>query len=474
MGELSINNVISVSVAQAGVGIGKYNTSNLAIFTAEEFDAGLFGSDGYKIYLEPVEVSLDFGSDSKTFAMANAIFSQQPNILAGRGYLVIIPMTKEVQTITPDATPASGTFKINFDGGITGFINWDDTPAVVQTALRLVAGLEDAIVTGSIATSLTITMHGVEEDAPLMTITDNTVQDSGSTPIVFTIAESVEGETIGEAITRTNSLVQYFGVIHTAIESQVDMLAVAAIIQPLNKIYATISNIAADIDVDGKLDKLRSGTFTQSRGLFYGGTEDEALVFMASYMGRGLSTIFNGSNTTQTMHLKTLIGVQPDATLTQTLLNKAIAAGVDTYANIEGVAKVFTSGLNSFFDDVYNLLWFVGAIKVTGFNVLATVSTKVPQTEEGLSLLKGAYRKIAEQGITNTFLAPGDWNSPTTFGIQQDLYDNIRQRGYYIYSAPVSQQAVTDREDRIAPLVQIAIKYAGANHSASVIININR
>lgn len=475
MTDLTISNVINISVATPGQGVGAYNTSNLAIFTAE-LPAGTFGNDGFKIYLEPTEVATDFGSDSDTYKMALGIFSPQPNILAGGGYLVIIEMTNEIQTMTPDAVPASGTFVMNYDGNATAALNWDDTPAVIQTALRLLEGLEQCVVTGTMGTVITITMHGTEADAPLITISANSVQDSGAGAVTLAIAETAEGETIAEAITRTSSLVQYFGLMATEIESQVDMLAAAAVVQALNKIYFVVSKTAADADPAGKLDLLRSGGFTQTRGLLYiyNGLEIDALVMMASYAGRALSTNFNGARTTQTMHLKDLSGVQPDSGVTQTILTKCATAGVDVYVSIQGVSKVFCSGGNEFFDDIYNLQWLVGALSVAGFNVLATVSTKVPQTENGLSLLKSAYRKVLESGITNGYLAPGTWNSPTTFGNSADLLDNVTQRGYYLYTLPIAQQSTADREARNAPLVQIAAKYAGANHSSSVVVNINK
>lgn len=378
MSELNISNVINISVSAAGPGAGEYNTSNLAIFTDDDFESS-FGDDGYKIYLSPTEVGVDFGTDSNTYKMALSIFSQQPNILANRGYLVVIP--------------------------------FDDT-------------------------------YGAE--------------------------------TLADAISRTEDLVQYFGILTTGELTESPLLAAAAVIQTLNKIGFFVGTSEADIEEDGKLDKLRSGGFTQTRGLYYGdGDEIDALQFTAAYAGRGLSTVFSGSNTTQNMHLKTLSGIQPDSTVTQTILNKAKTAGVDVYASIQGVAKTLCSGENSFFDQVYNLRWFVGALEIAGFNVLAQVSTKIPQTEQGVGSLKSAYRRVCEQAISNQYLAPGAWNSPNTFGSQAEFFDNISQFGYYIYSNPVALQSSADREARLAPLIQIAVKEAGAIDSSTVIINVN-
>lgn len=373
--DLELTNVIDISVSLSQTGIGDYNTSNLALFTRDTPGGG-FGSLGYKIYLSPKEVGVDFGTNSETYAMANAVFSQTPNILAGGGYLVVIPF--------------------------------------------------------------------------------------------------LSSELIDAAITRTQDLVQYFGLMLTEITTQAHMLSAAAVVQPLNKLAFWISKTAADVAPGGMLDLLQSGGFTHSRGLYYGATATaDALAMMASYAGRALSTNFEGSNTTSTMHLKDLVGVQPDPSMTQTILNQAQSAGADCYISLQGVAKVFCSGANSFFDQIYNLQWFVGALQVAGFNYLAESSTKIPQTENGVNGLKGAYREVCEQAVTNQYSAPGEWKSPTTFGNQGDFVQNVSQRGYYIYSIPIAKQSQSSRAARKAPLIQIALKEAGAIHSSSVIVNIN-
>lgn len=481
--QLELSNVVNISVSETPSGISAFNTSNLALFSDEAFDPNTFGDDGYKIYLEPGEVGIDFGTDSRTYKMALAIFSQQPNILAANGYLVVIPMVVEKQLIDFDANPAAGTFVVDYDGQNSAAINWNDTAAQVQTKLRAVPGLEDVVVTGAITTTgLTLTFNGESGDVPLVTIENNTLATGGSAPVAASVSQLNAGETVAAAITRTKDLVQYFGLLFTNILGEAPMLAAAAVVQTLNKMAGWGSYDEASVEVGGQLDKLRSGSLRKNRGLYYGGsegglTDEEKLVELmienAAYFGRGLSTNFDGSNTTQTMNLKDLVGVQPDATMTQTLYNKAKAAGVDLYVSYQGVAKVASFGANKFFDQVYNLGWFVGALQVAGFNYLAQASTKVPQTENGMDGLKGAYRNVAEQAKTNLYCAPGKWNSATTFGNQADFLENITQRGYYIYSVPISQQSQAAREEREAPIVQIALKEAGAIHSSTVIVYVN-
>lgn len=376
MSELSISNIVNVSVSATPSGASEYNTSNLALFTNDVPDPVF--SSGYKIYLDPNEVGLDFGTDSATYKMALVAFSQQPNFLAPGGYLVVITMNS--------------------------------------------------------------------------------------------------AETLDEAVTRTIPLVSYFGFMSAWIESDMEATATAAVAQANNLIYFFVSKLTSSLTVTtGVIWKFQDASQSHARGLYYGGdgTDIAALKYKAGYAGRALSTIFEGSNTTATMNLKSIISVPSDQTVTQTVYDNAEIAGADIYPSIRGVACVISNGANQFFDQVYNLLWFVGAIQIAGFNYLRQTGQKVPQTENGMSGLKGAYAQVCVESVNNGYVAPGVWLSPVTFGNQQDLLDNIKSYGYYIYSTPIAQQTETDREAREAPICQIAIKEAGAFHKSTVIIYVN-
>ena len=305
--------------------------------------------------------------------------------------------------------------------------------------------------------------------------TPNILNGDGYLVVIPLQAESGGGfETLTDAINRTASLVQYFGILSTKDYDAAEVKSAAAVVQTMNKMMFVVSNSATDIAASGSFKEIAEAGYDKTRCLVYlSDTTVDAKVMASAYAGRALSTAFEGSNTTQTMHLKDLIGVVADPAMTQTQLELCQACGADCYVNIAGVAKTFTSGVNGFFDQVYNRCWFLGALEVAGFNALAKVSTKIPQTEPGMTLLKGAYRLICEQAVRNGYVAPGAWNSADRFGDVEAMLRNIEEVGYYIYSLPVNLQSQTDREARKAPLVQIAIKEAGAIHSTSVIVYIN-
>ena len=474
---LSLANVLNISVAAPQTGLTQYNTSNVALFSRESYTSS-FGTAGFKIYLNAAQVGVDFGTGSNTYAMALALFAQSPNILANGGYLVIIPFLTNAQnqqvTVSYPATPVSGTYELSYNGNSTVPMSYNVSAATLQSDLRSVTGLSSATASGSYTTSFAI--NTLSSSTYPITVSSNSMVDSKGnavTPVVTLVVPGSTAETVDQAILRTMGTVAYFGVMSAEVPSQIVMLAAAALIQTLNMIMLVVSYTASDVNNGGMLDLLRSGGFTQTRGLFYDDALGDALTFMAAYAGLGFSTNFNGSLTTQTMNLKTLNTIQPDPNITQTILTAAVAAGADVYVNLGGVAKVLSNGANDFFDNQYNLQWFAGALLVAYFNALATTNTKVPQTENGMSIIKAALRQVCQLAVANGFLAPGEWTNPVTFGNQASLLLNVAQRGYYIYSSPISQQLPAVRTTRAAPLIQLAAKYAGAIQSGSVVVYVN-
>lgn len=472
MSELSISNVFEVSVSAPGVGVSEMNTSNLAIITNDPY-ANSFGTSGFKIYVDPREAAIDFGTASNTSKMVSTIFSQRPNIRAGNGYAVVIPMLSKISEILFDKVPTSGTLVLEFNGADSAPISYNATAAQIQAIVRAVDPVEykDVIVTGTMATSILIDWKGVTQEVIVMGGA-STLQNAGA--VVVTIEIDRAFETPQAALIRAADLVNFFGVLYTQEFDETELLAVAAALAPMRKIGFFLGSTEADNEDDGKLDMLRQNGFTNSRGLLRIDTVPNGLIYTAAYASRGLSVDFSGVNTTMTIHLKDLVGISGDGNIDQNIKNQAAISGADIYANFDrNVSKIMSSGGNDYFDNVYNILSYVDALQVAGFNLFAQTPTKIPQTEGGMDLVKGSMRKVCEQYVRNGFISPGEWTSPTTFGPLDDFLDNIRQRGYYIYAAPISQQSVADREARKAPLVQIAIKYAGAFHSGSILVTIN-
>ncbi len=281
-------------------------------------------------------------------------------------------------------------------------------------------------------------------------------------------------ESVEDAIVRTINLVYYAGVLIDGVMDGATFATLAAYVQGIDKLFFYASAIKADFAPGGLLDLLRTRGQTHTRGLYYNdGTAIDTQVMAASYASRGMSTDFSGSLTTQTLNLKVLTGIEPDTTLDETDIEAAQTAGVDVYVNFGGLPSCYTSGKNGWFDEIYNELWFKLALQVAGFNFLRGTNTKIPQTEIGMDGLKNAYRIVCQQAVVNGFLAPGAWTSPDVFGNPPLLLTAVFGIGYYIFSSPLALQPQQDREDRQAPLVQIAVKAAGAIQKSNVIVAVN-
>jgi hypothetical protein len=289
-------------------------------------------------------------------------------------------------------------------------------------------------------------------------------------------------ETVREAIIRMKDVVFFYGILmdeELGTSDASEFSALATYCESIGKTLFYASSAITDLLPGSVLDLVRQAIQNHTRCFYYGNAilngaaVQQTQRFAAAYAGRALSVDFTGSKTATTMHLKQLANITPDTTLNQTYLTQAQTAGVDVYINESGYSCLFTSGANVFFDEVYNKDWLKFALQTNGFNYLAGSNTKIPQTEEGMAGLKDAYRKAAVLAVKNGVAAPGSWTASDTFGDPVSLRKNITDIGYYIYSSPVADQSAADRADRKAPLIQIALKLAGAIHSSSVLVVVN-
>ena len=488
MSKISIDNVVRVSLLSALKGLGNVNTSALAIITDEVPISGNYGVS--RTYLDPITVSDDFGSNSETFRLALKIFGQSPNIITGGGYLVIIPRSQTATAKTAsilgsdfinlaNLTATDYSINANVDGGgasdiVIGTIDTTDISTVLtslnNTAITN-AGLVFSISGEYASAKITLSTTATGITASIVIATVETGTDITTDLKISGSATGADAgvERIKDAILRTAGAINYFGIVFNEKMADATLIETASLVQTLDKIMFVGSNLQADID--GVFKTIKDSGLTHTRCLLYTGNDSSnALDFASGYASRALSTNFQGSNTAQTMHLKEIVGLVADENLNQTVLDLAKSNGVDVYADF-GVPKLFTSGANSYFDQVYNRLALKVYLQIAGFNFLATVQTKIPQTEEGMNALKSAYRNICSQFIINNVGSAGKWNSPITYGTSpEDHIRNIKEQGYFIYSQPISQQNQTERDARKAPLIQIAFKESGAIHSSDVTI----
>jgi hypothetical protein len=453
---IDISNVVSISVSAPAAGLAPYSINNLMCLTKDTPIVDMSATK-YKVYTNSTDVGTDWGTTSKAYLAAIDVFSQSPNIKTGGGVFLVAPLLTSV-VITPDVAAQEITVYTQTINGTAFEFTSDATPTVAE----VVTGLKDLInagTTGVVATG-----------------TDTLILNSS---FVFTHSESAKlaavetEETLATALARVQPLVYFGGFSYAYAASDVEITAASTVAQALRKLFFVNSSDPADLVTPGLIFTIQGANQEYTRCMFYS-VAASLDTQRWGYAGRAMSTDFAGNNTTQTMHLKQITNLVADPGMTSSLLALCAAVGADAYVDIASRATLMTYGANGFYDDVYNLAWFLGALEIAGFNALATTSTKIPQTETGMDYLKSAYRKVCEQAATNRFVAPGSWTSPDTFGVLEAFLRNVSDVGYYIYSQPVNQQDPADRVLRKSPLTQIAIKFSGAIHSTSVIVNVNQ
>jgi hypothetical protein len=290
----------------------------------------------------------------------------------------------------------------------------------------------------------------------------------------FIVAPMVGGDTISIMLAKISAEIFFGGMLYGGYAPlDAEVLAGAAATQAAKKILFSSQDQLTAIGGGGVFTLIQAAAETYTRCLLYTVSPLAARLMAAAYASRLMSVDFNGSQTTSTMHMKDLVGVTPDPGITQATLTTCQTVGADVYTYFGPLPKVFSAGGNTYADQVYGTLWLIFALQVAGFNAIATIPTKLPQTEAGMAILRNNYTAVLQQAVTNGFAAPGAWNSAQLFGNPTDLKANVLQRGFYVYSAPVNSQSQSARVARQAPLVQIALKLAGAIHSTSVVVYIN-
>lgn len=194
---------------------------------------------------------------------------------------------------------------------------------------------------------------------------------------------------------------------------------------------------------------------------------------VASIFGRAFTVNFQGSNTTLTIKFKQQPGVAPErltvgqaAALSAKNCNVFVAYNNDTNIIQEGV---MVNGF--FFDEVHGTDWLQNDVQTAVYNLLYTSPTKIPQTDAGINQILTTINQRLDQAVRNGLVAPGVWNAPGFGALAQG---QTLESGYYTFAPPVATQSQADREARKAPVIQCAIKLAGAVHFTNIIINVNR
>lgn len=482
---LSIQNFVNVTIRETPTLLGEINPNNLLLITTERPS----NIDQYRSYFNARQVGLDYGTNSETYALASVIFSQSPNILTGNGKLIIAPFTSATSATRGHFTTASltanlnnlkevsdGDLKVTLNGNAINLTGLDFTncSTINDIAVILQRALPNVTIT-SASNIITFTSKkvGSSSSVDLAAVTGGTGTDlSGSSYLnaaagTHPSGANSSGETIVEAYTRLSAIVDFTPFFSNLLVEDAVALSTAESVESSEKIWFvgfSDTNDLAGIISDIKSANNRTGTALYTNVAY-------TTKFVAAYPATMCSVAFGGNNTflNANTQLRTLNIIPADGGISQSIFDSASTVGALLYCNF-GVAGVVnnrygTSGL--FMDQVYGRQALVYSLSTGDFNSLR--SGAVTQTPQGLDKLISATNAVFAKFVRNGYIGVGlNWNSPVTFGNEQDFRNSIFAVGYYIYVSPIATQAQEEREARNAPLTQAAYKEAGFIYKASI------
>ena len=489
MSEISYVNTVNVNLNSLPQGLSEFAVANICLFSNEK--AGF--ADDYKVYVEPATVATDFGSNSITAKMANAIFAQSPNLRSGKGSLIVAPYVATSATsgfvTTTDLTSnlasfravTNGQLSLKIDGKATTLykLDFSGVKTVKDIATVIANKNSDMFVEVVDQSKIKFSSKLVGENSTIeFVVATGDGVDVGSASYLNVVAlSSTAGsnasdvEALSEAVNRIAEKVFFGVVLDTCMRENESIENNAQVIEALSKkLYMEVTGSLNNIAVLGKA--IKEGGYKKTRIVAYSSDSlVEAKRFLGGYASKAVSTNYGGSNTCMTMNLKEIATIAPDANCSNGVFQDAKTNGVDIYGNTGGLGCVYSfKNAGGYTDDQTGIMALVGDLEVAAFNYLRQTNTKIPQTEQGVTGIKNVCAKVCEKYVNNGFIGTGlTWNSAQKFGNAEDFDRNIADNGYYVYSEPIAKQAQGEREERIAPLIQIAVKTAGAIH----IVNIN-
>lgn len=492
----NISNVINVALIPEGRLAARDNLNVTMIVTQSQ--AVLGTNERYRLYKDAQSVAADFGSASAESQFANSFFGTQPNPVNAGGTLVIgywrgagettadSAATLKGAQLDENSTVAAlqqiqdGAFDIDIDATT---VNASGIDFRTVTSLQDAVDLIDAELTGATATldelGIVVTSDTTGALSLLTFATDpgtgtfvgeilGIAEGTGAVLTQGAVGATLTAETQEEALAALKGEINFYGAMF--IDALVDPQAIAAWAQANSTLVYEVFSADTNLEIDPTNDvwAIKLSSLTNFRMLY---RKDGNRKMAATYMARVHTVNFNAENSALTMNLKTL--TVPAEDLSQTVINKAKAVGLDVYVPLKQTPAVLCSGANDFVDNRYNLIGYIDAVQTDLFNLLKATGTKIPQTTRGVNQLVDQCEKTTRGFVRAGVFAPGTWSSPDTFGDIEVFNRSIQQKGFFFLAGRLSDQPQSDRQARKSPVIQGAVKNAGAIHSADVIVNFN-
>ncbi|NOU95592.1 DUF3383 family protein [Paenibacillus sp. LMG 31456] len=189
-------------------------------------------------------------------------------------------------------------------------------------------------------------------------------------------------------------------------------------------------------------------------------------------MGYAMGANTGLANSAYTLAYKSEVGIVPEV-LTTTQVNTILGFKGNVYTNYGATYNLLVQGTMAdgiSFDEVLNLDVLTNEIQTAIMNSL-TSSPKIPQTEDGVSMLVSAITDPCNNARNRGVIGPGVWNAAPILGLQTGDTLSI---GYMILAESIASQSQTDRDARKSPPIYVAIKLTGAIEHVVIGVVVNR
>ncbi|WP_392440054.1 DUF3383 domain-containing protein [Edwardsiella piscicida] len=450
-------------------------------------------------YTDIESVAADFGINSEEYKAANLYFQQMPQpyqlyigkmertpTAATAGKLSGAVLTSAEQALSNFTAVSDGALRISVDSTVKTVTGIDlsgvtDLAAVATAVTAKLTGATVAWVAGSTQFTVTSSTTGAASKIGIPsapgTGTDISALlgiDAGHNPTVVDGQAASTGSPLDSVNAALSYSADWYGlVIADPAMTEQDHLDVSALIgaASASRVYGVSTKDPATLDATSTTDlasKLKAAgyarTFIQYSQVDYA---------VSSLFGRAFSVNFLGNNTTITLKFKQEPGITAE-TITSSQADTLKAKNCNVFVNYANDTAIIQEGVmcnGDFIDERHGLDWLQNYVQTNLWNLLYTSTTKIPQTDAGVTRLVSNIEASMDQAANNGLVAPGIWNGGD---IGQLSAGNTLTKGYYVYAPAVATQAQSDREARKAPVIQVACKLAGAIHFADVQINVVR
>ena len=193
---------------------------------------------------------------------------------------------------------------------------------------------------------------------------------------------------------------------------------------------------------------------------------------VAAIMGYAMGANTELANSAYALAYKKEVGVTPEA-LSDTEVNSIKNLNGNVYITRGLTYNLFEQGVmadGTPFDELLNLDIITDDIQKSVMDALASYP-KVPQTEDGVSILISAITGPCDKARIRGFLAPGVWNAPSILSLNTG---DTLSTGYLILADSMVNQSQEDRDARKSPPIYVAVKLAGAIEHVLINVLVNR